>query len=89
MTHGTDPAPDTTRATTPTATSSPTNGPTSSPLRRRTVLAWSLWDWGSAAFNAVVTTFVFTRWITSSAFVEAEVVDAAEAGETGQRPRRF
>lgn len=50
---------------------------------RRAVLAWSLWDWGSAAFNAVVTTFVFTRWITSSAFVDAEIVDAAEAGGDG------
>lgn len=38
--------------------------------RRREVVAWSLWDWGSAAFNAVVTTFVFTRWITSEEFVE-------------------
>ncbi|SDS50125.1 MFS transporter [Paraoerskovia marina] len=38
--------------------------------RRRQVVAWSLWDWGSAAFNAVVTTFVFTRWITSEDFVE-------------------
>ncbi|MFD6164763.1 MFS transporter [Oerskovia sp. NPDC060287] len=42
---------------------------------RRQVLAWSLWDWGSAAFNAVVTTFVFTRWITSDAFVEAGAAD--------------
>ena len=32
------------------------------------VLAWSLWDWGSAAFNAVITTFVFTVYITSDAF---------------------
>ncbi|MCL2423005.1 MAG: MFS transporter, partial [Micrococcales bacterium] len=31
--------------------------------------AWASWDWGSAAFNAVVTTFVFTAWLTSSAFV--------------------
>ncbi|ROS74540.1 UMF1 family MFS transporter [Cellulomonas sp. PhB143] len=44
------------------------------------VVAWSLWDWGSAAFNAVVTTFVFTRWITSDAFVEAGAdVDAVTA----------
>ncbi|MGW6004983.1 MFS transporter [Oerskovia enterophila] len=42
---------------------------------RRQVIAWSLWDWGSAAFNAVVTTFVFTRWITSDAFVEAGAAD--------------
>lgn len=33
-----------------------------------TVFAWSLWDWGSASFNAVVTTFVFAVYITSSAF---------------------
>ena len=38
------------------------------------VLAWGLWDWGSAAFNAVVTTFVFTVYLTSDAFGgEAEV----------------
>ncbi len=30
--------------------------------------AWSLWDWGSAAFNAVITTFVFTVYITSDSF---------------------
>lgn len=39
-------------------------------LLRVPVLAWSAWDWGSAAFNAVVTTFVFTVWITSESFVE-------------------
>ena len=27
------------------------------------VLAWGLWDWGSAAFNAVITTFVFTVYL--------------------------
>ena len=26
----------------------------SEPVRRRQVLAWSLWDWGSAAWNAVI-----------------------------------
>ncbi|WP_245862389.1 MFS transporter [Sanguibacter antarcticus] len=50
---------------------------------RRAVLSWALWDWGSAAFNAVVTTFVFTRWLTSSAFVAPDVVDAAERGGDG------
>lgn len=30
------------------------------------VLAWSMWDWGSAAFNAVVTTFVFTVYLTNA-----------------------
>lgn len=35
---------------------------------RGRVLAWGLWDWGSAAFNAVATTFVFTVYLTSSSF---------------------
>lgn len=30
---------------------------------RRRVLAWSFWDWGSAAFNAVITTFVFSVYL--------------------------
>ncbi|THJ68508.1 MFS transporter [Arthrobacter echini] len=34
----------------------------------RPVLAWASWDWGSAAFNAVMTTFVFTVYLTSEAF---------------------
>ncbi|MCG2623218.1 MFS transporter [Arthrobacter sp. I2-34] len=32
------------------------------------VLAWACWDWGSAAFNAVMTTFVFTVYLTGDAF---------------------
>lgn len=35
---------------------------------RGRVLAWGLWDWASAAFNAVITTFVFTVYLTSDAF---------------------
>jgi UMF1 family MFS transporter len=37
-------------------------------VKRSHVLAWGLWDWGSSAFNAVMTTFVFTVWLTSSQF---------------------
>ncbi|GAA2096951.1 MFS transporter [Brevibacterium salitolerans] len=32
---------------------------------RGAVAAWSLWDWGSAAFNAVIVTFVFAPYLTS------------------------
>lgn len=32
------------------------------------VYAWSLWDCGSAAFNAVITTFVFTVYLTNADF---------------------
>ncbi len=30
---------------------------------RRQVIAWSFWDWGSAAFNAVIITFVFSVYL--------------------------
>lgn len=49
-------------------------------LRRRAI-AWALWDWGSAAFNAVVTTFVFATYLSSSLFVDPEV--AAAGGTEG------
>lgn len=56
-----------------TATSAATPAE-STPAKKRTILAWSLWDWGSASFQAVVTTFVFTVYLTSGAFgEEAEV----------------
>ncbi|MQA15249.1 MAG: MFS transporter [Pseudonocardiaceae bacterium] len=35
-------------------------------LRRRQVLSWALWDWGSASFNAVIVTFVFSVYLTSA-----------------------
>ncbi|RDI69243.1 MFS transporter [Nocardia pseudobrasiliensis] len=31
---------------------------------RGQVVAWSLWDWGSSAFNAVILTFVFSVYLT-------------------------
>lgn len=31
---------------------------------RGQVFAWSLWDWGSAAYNAVILTFVFSVYLT-------------------------
>ncbi|WP_130176751.1 MFS transporter [Cryobacterium sp. SO1] len=46
---------------------------------RGAVLAWSLWDWGSAAFNAVVTTFVFAVYLTGSSFGDEDAV-AAQLG---------
>ncbi|NEE02993.1 MFS transporter [Phytoactinopolyspora halotolerans] len=33
---------------------------------RRQVISWALWDWGSAAFNAIIVTFVFTVYLTDS-----------------------
>lgn len=37
----------------------------SGPRHRGQVAAWALWDWGSAAFNAVIVTFVFTVYLTN------------------------
>ncbi|MGJ9403037.1 MFS transporter [Arthrobacter sp. KK5.5] len=42
----------------------------------RQVLAWASWDWGSAAINAVMTTFVFTVYLTSSLFGETDANSA-------------
>jgi UMF1 family MFS transporter len=43
-----------------------------SSVRRRVVLAWSLWDWGSASWNAVVTTFVFGPYVVRGVVGDAE-----------------
>ncbi|MFD1505439.1 MFS transporter [Georgenia yuyongxinii] len=53
------------------AATMPAGAPGPAGRRRRfgwPVYAWGLWDWGSAAFNAVITTFVFTVYLTSDAF---------------------
>jgi UMF1 family MFS transporter len=44
--------------------------------KRSHVVAWGLWDWGSASFNAVITTFVFTVYLTSDAFGGETAVSA-------------
>jgi MFS transporter, UMF1 family len=51
--------------------------PDAAPVPRSRVLAWALWDWGSSAFNAVVTTFVFSTYLASTLFVDQSVLDAA------------
>jgi UMF1 family MFS transporter len=39
---------------------------------RRQVISWALWDWGSAAFNAVIVTFVFTVYLTDAVAADEE-----------------
>ncbi|MGL5405491.1 MAG: MFS transporter [Propionibacteriaceae bacterium] len=34
----------------------------------RKIVSWAMWDWGTQPFNAVITTFIFSVYITSSAF---------------------
>ncbi len=45
-------------------------------IPRGWVVAWAFWDWGGAAFNAVITTFVFTVYLTSSYFIAPALVKA-------------
>jgi MFS transporter, UMF1 family len=52
--------------------------------RRGAVVAWGLWDWALSAFNAVATTFVFSTYLSGSAFGdparESELPGAFMAG---------
>lgn len=50
-----------------TAPSTAPASPVSAVVPRRRIIAWALWDWGGASFNAVVTTFVFTVYLTGNA----------------------
>ena len=48
-------------------------------IPRGRIVAWALWDWGGAAFNAVITTFVFTVYLTGSLFVSPALATARDA----------
>ncbi len=52
---------------------------------RRALVSWALWDWGSAAFNAVVTTFVFSTYLASRAFVDPALVAAEDSSATAKQ----
>jgi MFS transporter, UMF1 family len=41
-------------------------------IRRRVVLAWGLWDWGSSAYSAVITSFVFGPYVVRGVVGEAQ-----------------
>lgn len=47
-------------------------GPTGSAANRRTIAAWSLWDFGSNAFNTVMWSFVFSVYVTTAAAPDKE-----------------
>ncbi|GAA3813656.1 MFS transporter [Cellulomonas soli] len=72
-----DPPEATASAAAPTPASIRSDATTEVHRRPGQIAAWAAWDWGSAAFNAVITTFVFTRWLTSDAFVDPALVSAA------------
>ncbi|GGL23778.1 MFS transporter [Phycicoccus endophyticus] len=47
------------------------------PTRPRRVLAWGMWDWGTQPFNTVITTFVFSVYLTSSSFGSTNTTSTA------------
>ena len=38
------------------------------PASRKAIISWALWDWGTQPFHTVITTFVFSVYITSDSF---------------------
>jgi MFS transporter, UMF1 family len=50
---------------------------------KKRVIAWGMWDWGAQPFNTVITTFVFSVYLTSSAFGETNFTSLALAVSTG------
>ncbi len=47
------------------------------------VLSWAMWDWGTQPFQTVITTFVFSVYLTSSAFGDTESTSLALSLATG------
>jgi len=42
-------------------------------IPKRRVFSWALWDWATQPFASVITTFVFTVYLTSSSFIPDDV----------------
>ncbi|MCC2593891.1 MFS transporter [Tessaracoccus sp. OS52] len=53
------------------------------PAPRWKVFSWGLWDWGTQPFATVITTFVFSVYITSSAFGPENYTSVALSIATG------
>jgi UMF1 family MFS transporter len=49
------------------------------PSPRGKVLAWAMWDWGTQPFATVITTFVFSVYLTSTAFGPTNLTSQALA----------
>ena len=46
--------------------SNPAQDALDAPVTKGRIFAWGVWDWGSAAFNAVIVTFVYSVYLTNS-----------------------
>ena len=49
---------------------------------RGKIVAWAMWDWGTQPFNTVITTFVFSVYITSAAFGDTNATSQALSTST-------
>ncbi len=49
----------------------------SASIPRRRVWAWAMWDWGTQPLNTVIITFVFSVYLTSSAFGDTNATSLA------------
>ncbi len=47
------------------------------------VLSWGMWDWGTQPFQTVITTFVFSVYLTSAAFGDVQSTSLALSLATG------
>lgn len=47
-------------------------------IPKRRVWGWALWDWATQPFASVITTFVFTVYMTSSLFLPEEIRELGE-----------
>ena len=56
---------------------------TTDKVPRSKVISWAFWDWGTQPFATVITTFVFSVYLTSSAFGEKNHTSLALAWATG------
>ncbi|GAA2183543.1 MFS transporter [Brooklawnia cerclae] len=46
-------------------------------ISRKKIVSWAMWDWGTQPFNTVITTFVFSVYITGSAFGDTNATSQA------------
>ena len=53
------------------------------PSSKGTVVSWAMWDWGAQPFNTVITTFVFSVYLTSEAFGATNATSLALSVSTG------
>src|SRR3978361_356603 len=51
-------------------------------IPKRRIAAWAFWDWGGSAFNAIMTTFVFSTYLVSTGFGNPDKTTAL-LGTTG------